>query len=188
MLFLLANQAIIRDLENLWNGVNPCLPSYFAVPWGVFREGAETFLCMNCGMRFNKKSNADDHFIRKHLPPKPSQCHICLKVFRNPPALKRHRAKAHGISNKMFNAATANAAKVFVPESALWNWIWLNASEIKTSTKIFGSCLIDTVKFQEFRTKLGKIYWTRGHGKLHLSRWFVMHLNFLSNGAQWQYT
>jgi len=89
------------------------------VPWGVFREGAESFLCMNCGMRFNKKSNADDHFSRKHLPPKPSQCHICLKVFRNPPALKRHRAKAHGISNKMFNAATANAAKVFVPESSL---------------------------------------------------------------------
>ena len=56
---------------------------------------------MNCGMKFNKKSNADDHFIRKHMPAQPSQCHVCYKHFRNPPALKRHRSKAHGITNRM---------------------------------------------------------------------------------------
>ena len=56
---------------------------------------------MNCGMKFNKKSNADDHFIRKRMPAQPSQCHVCYKHFRNPPALKRHRSKAHGITNRM---------------------------------------------------------------------------------------
>merc|ERR1712126_786593 len=77
---------------------------------GIKEPGSvDSWICINCGMKFSKKSNADDHFIRKHLPAQPSPCHVCHKIFRNPPALKRHRSKAHGITEIMMEAARKSA-------------------------------------------------------------------------------
>merc|ERR1712029_768242 len=59
------------------------------------------FVCLKCGYKSNRKTNAIVHYKVKHLPQQTATCHICGKEFRNFVGRDRHRKEVHGISKAM---------------------------------------------------------------------------------------
>jgi len=59
------------------------------------------FVCMACGRKFTQSGTANRHYRNAHLPSKPSQCHVCKKVFKSEHLRDQHRQHLHGISKQM---------------------------------------------------------------------------------------
>jgi len=82
-------------------------------PQGIV-ESNGSYICMTCGKSFNDRSNANSHFKVKHLPPLPAKCHVCNKVFKNPMARNKHRARTHKITENMMRQS--RRMKLSVPK------------------------------------------------------------------------
>ena len=85
-------------------------------PQGIVK-GSEGYICMQCGRKFNVKSNADRHYRHLHMPVKEAKCHVCEKTFKNACKRNEHRAKVHGITQKMMkNQAMVPKAELSEPD------------------------------------------------------------------------
>jgi len=86
-----------------------------APPQGIVK-GESGFTCLNCGRKFKDRSNAGRHFKTQHLPVPKAKCHVCQKTFKNAVTRNTHRAKEHGITQKMMNTSKQ---KLLVPKVKL---------------------------------------------------------------------
>jgi len=78
-----------------------------AAPQGIIKNNG-TFICMTCGKNFNDGSNARKHYKTKHLPVTPAKCHVCHRMFKNAVSRNSHRAKEHGITERMMRLSRQN--------------------------------------------------------------------------------
>jgi len=83
---------------------------------GITKIGG-IFICMRCGYKTTKCSNAREHYLRKHLPLQLSTCHICQKQFKNPIDRDRHRSKEHGITKRMMKEAVQQSKIPLAPST-----------------------------------------------------------------------
>ena len=83
---------------------------------GITKIGG-IFICMRCGYKTTKCSNALEHYIRKHLPLQLATCHICQKQFKNPIDRDRHRSKEHGITKRMMKEAVQKSKIPLAPST-----------------------------------------------------------------------
>jgi len=67
------------------------------------------YVCLDCGRKFNDKGNANRHYRTQHLPVAPAQCHVCHKIFKHPGQRNYHRAKFHGITERMMKDSINNS-------------------------------------------------------------------------------
>ena len=65
--------------------------------------------CMTCGYKSQYRWNVVTHYKLKHLPQKPTPCHICKQVFRNPLYRDNHLKRDHGISKGLMKAARSHS-------------------------------------------------------------------------------
>jgi len=75
-------------------------------PEGIIEVGGH-FICLNCGLTFNRKNTADRHFRNLHIPQPKATCHVCQRVFKNLFYRNKHLTGVHGITRKMMKAAAS---------------------------------------------------------------------------------